>query len=152
MIEKAHETFGRTDILVNNAGWTCTKLALDVTEEEYDDHIAEITQDERRLDREIEGRAHLLTQHQHVNAHLAACIPNFLILEYRPDDQAPRRDLVQEPMRLENGYLALPTATDRTEPGSRANAPGGAGPAASAFPPERCGRHRSGQAERRSSA
>src|SRR5207249_5610141 len=37
-------------------------------------------------------------------------IPNFLILEYRPDDRAPRRDFVQEPMRLENGYLALPTA------------------------------------------
>jgi NAD(P)-dependent dehydrogenase (short-subunit alcohol dehydrogenase family) len=37
MIEQAHETFGRIDILVNNAGWTCTKLALEVTEQEYDD-------------------------------------------------------------------------------------------------------------------
>ena len=37
MVQRAHETFGRIDILVNNAGWTCTKLALDVTEEEYDD-------------------------------------------------------------------------------------------------------------------
>jgi 2-deoxy-D-gluconate 3-dehydrogenase len=36
MIQRAHETFGRIDILVNNAGWTCTKPALDVTEEEYD--------------------------------------------------------------------------------------------------------------------
>ena len=26
------------------------------------------------------------------------------------DDRPPRRDFVQEPMRLENGYLALPTA------------------------------------------
>ncbi|HEV3196271.1 MAG TPA: SDR family oxidoreductase [Bryobacteraceae bacterium] len=40
MVQKAHETFGRIDILVNNAGWTCTKLALDVTEEEYDDTMA----------------------------------------------------------------------------------------------------------------
>jgi galactonate dehydratase len=45
-----------------------------------------------------------------VNVHLAACIPNFLILEYRPDDRGPRRDFVLEPMRLEKGYLALPTA------------------------------------------
>ncbi|HTS31186.1 MAG TPA: SDR family oxidoreductase [Bryobacteraceae bacterium] len=40
MIQNAHEHFGRIDILVNNAGWTCTKLALDVTEEEYDATMA----------------------------------------------------------------------------------------------------------------
>jgi 2-deoxy-D-gluconate 3-dehydrogenase len=39
-IQHAHETFGRIDILINNAGWTCTKLALDVTEEEYDQTMA----------------------------------------------------------------------------------------------------------------
>lgn len=44
-----------------------------------------------------------------VNLHLAASIPNFLILEYIPDDQSPRRDLVDEPMRLVDGYLQLPT-------------------------------------------
>jgi NAD(P)-dependent dehydrogenase (short-subunit alcohol dehydrogenase family) len=40
MVQRAQETFGRIDILVNNAGWTCTKLALEVTEEEYDDTMA----------------------------------------------------------------------------------------------------------------
>ena len=40
MVEKTRDAFGRVDILVNNAGWTCTKLALDVTEEEYDDTMA----------------------------------------------------------------------------------------------------------------
>jgi len=45
-----------------------------------------------------------------VNVHLAASIPNFLILEYIPDDQPPRRDLVKEPMKLENGYIPVPTA------------------------------------------
>jgi galactonate dehydratase len=44
-----------------------------------------------------------------VNVQLAACTPNFLILEYIPDDQSPRRDLVVEPMRLSDGYLELPT-------------------------------------------
>lgn len=44
-----------------------------------------------------------------VNLHLAASIPNFLILEYIPDDQSPRRDLVDEPVRLVDGYLQLPT-------------------------------------------
>jgi galactonate dehydratase len=44
-----------------------------------------------------------------VNVHLAASIPNFLILEYIPDGRAPRRDLVDEPMKLANGYLDLPT-------------------------------------------
>lgn len=45
-----------------------------------------------------------------VNVHLAASTPNFLILEYVADDEAPRRDLVQEPMALKDGYLQLPTA------------------------------------------
>ncbi len=36
MIDRAKETFGRIDILVNNASWTCTGLALDATEEDYD--------------------------------------------------------------------------------------------------------------------
>jgi galactonate dehydratase len=43
-----------------------------------------------------------------VNVHLAACTPNFLILEYTPDE-GPRRDLVDEPMKLVNGHLELPT-------------------------------------------
>ena len=44
------------------------------------------------------------------NVHLAATCPNFVILEYIPDDVAPRRDLIQEPVRLVDGYLELPTA------------------------------------------
>jgi galactonate dehydratase len=44
-----------------------------------------------------------------VNVHLAASIPNFLILEYHPDDEPPRRDLIDEPMVLRDGYLELPT-------------------------------------------
>jgi galactonate dehydratase len=44
-----------------------------------------------------------------VNVHLAACTPNFLILEYLPDDDPGRRALVDEPMRLVDGHLELPT-------------------------------------------
>ncbi len=44
------------------------------------------------------------------NVHLSATCPNFIILEYIPDDRAPRRDLVKEPMKLVDGYLELPTA------------------------------------------
>jgi galactonate dehydratase len=44
------------------------------------------------------------------NVHLSATSPNFLILEYIPDDRPPRRDLVVEPMKLVDGYLELPTA------------------------------------------
>lgn len=44
-----------------------------------------------------------------VNVHLAACTPNFLILEYLPDDVPGRRELVDEPMRLVDGHLELPT-------------------------------------------
>ena len=44
-----------------------------------------------------------------VNVHLAACTPNFLILEYIPDDRPIRRDLVKEPLPMENGYIPVPT-------------------------------------------
>ena len=44
-----------------------------------------------------------------VNAQLAACTPNFLILEYIPDDEPPRRDLVVEPLAMRDGYLEIPT-------------------------------------------
>ncbi len=44
-----------------------------------------------------------------VNVHFAASTPNFLILEYHPDDQAPRKDLLQEPVMVKNGYIPLPT-------------------------------------------
>jgi galactonate dehydratase len=44
-----------------------------------------------------------------VNVHFAACTPNFLILEYHADDEMPRRDLIDEPMKLVDGYLELPT-------------------------------------------
>jgi galactonate dehydratase len=43
-----------------------------------------------------------------INVHLAACIPNFLILEYIPDDSPARAELIQEPLRPENGYLPVP--------------------------------------------
>jgi galactonate dehydratase len=43
-----------------------------------------------------------------VNVHFAASTQNFLILEYHPDDASPRRDLVDEPIKLVNGYLELP--------------------------------------------
>jgi galactonate dehydratase len=43
-----------------------------------------------------------------VNAHLATAIPNFLILEYIPDDKPPRSELLVEPMKLENGYITVP--------------------------------------------
>jgi galactonate dehydratase len=43
-----------------------------------------------------------------VNVHFAASTQNFVVLEYYPDDESPRRDLVDEPMRLVDGYLALP--------------------------------------------
>jgi galactonate dehydratase len=43
-----------------------------------------------------------------VNAHFAACTPNFMILEYHPDDEAPRRDLVKEPWMVRDGYLPIP--------------------------------------------
>lgn len=44
-----------------------------------------------------------------VNVQLAACTPNFLILEYLPDDDPGRRNLVDEPMKLVDGHLEIPT-------------------------------------------
>jgi galactonate dehydratase len=43
-----------------------------------------------------------------VNVHFAASTTNFLILEYHADDEGPRRELVDEPMKLVDGYLDLP--------------------------------------------
>jgi galactonate dehydratase len=45
-----------------------------------------------------------------VNVHFCASTPNFAVLEYNPDDSGPRRDLVQEPLRVQGGYIDLPTA------------------------------------------
>jgi galactonate dehydratase len=43
-----------------------------------------------------------------VNTHFAASTPNFLILEYTPDDAPPRKDLVREPLVVRGGYLPIP--------------------------------------------
>lgn len=43
-----------------------------------------------------------------VNVHFAASTTNFLILEYHADDSGPRRELVDEPMQLVDGYLEIP--------------------------------------------
>ena len=43
-----------------------------------------------------------------VNAQFAATAPNFLILEYHVDTESPRKDLVQEPYEIVQGYLQLP--------------------------------------------
>jgi galactonate dehydratase len=43
-----------------------------------------------------------------VNTHFAASTPNFLILEYTPDDSSPRKDLIDEPLVVRGGYLAIP--------------------------------------------
>ena len=45
-----------------------------------------------------------------VNVHFTACTPNFLILEYHPDDEAPRKDLLKQPLMVKDGYLPLPEA------------------------------------------
>jgi len=44
-----------------------------------------------------------------VNVHFAASTPNFFILEYHPDDEAPRKDILKEPLMVKDGYLPLPT-------------------------------------------
>jgi galactonate dehydratase len=44
-----------------------------------------------------------------VNVHFALSTHNFLILEYRPDDDAERASVVDAPMVLEDGYLRAPT-------------------------------------------
>ena len=38
----------------------------------------------------------------------AASTPNFLILEYRLDNEGPRRKLIREPLKLTDGYLEIP--------------------------------------------
>jgi galactonate dehydratase len=43
-----------------------------------------------------------------INVHFAASTPNFLILEYIPDDQPGRGDLLKEPLKVENGHLPIP--------------------------------------------
>ena len=43
-----------------------------------------------------------------VNTHFAASTPNFLILEYTPDDAPPRRDLIREAPVVKAGYLPIP--------------------------------------------
>jgi galactonate dehydratase len=43
-----------------------------------------------------------------VNVHFAASTHNFLILEYHADDEGPRREIVNEPIKLVNGYLEIP--------------------------------------------
>jgi galactonate dehydratase len=43
-----------------------------------------------------------------INVHFAACTPNFLILEYAPDDSSPRRDLIKDPILVKDGYLPIP--------------------------------------------
>ncbi|MFZ1753496.1 MAG: galactonate dehydratase [Caldilineaceae bacterium] len=43
-----------------------------------------------------------------VNVHFAASTHNFLILEYHADDEGARRDIVDEPMKLVDGYLEIP--------------------------------------------
>ncbi|HZO51978.1 MAG TPA: galactonate dehydratase [Bryobacteraceae bacterium] len=44
-----------------------------------------------------------------VNVHFAASTPNFLVLEYHPDDESPRKDILKEPLMVKGGYLPLPT-------------------------------------------
>ena len=45
-----------------------------------------------------------------VNVHFAVSTPNFLILEYSPDDVGKRRDLLVEPLKVTNGYIDVPQA------------------------------------------
>ena len=43
-----------------------------------------------------------------VNTHFAASTPNFFILEYHPDDESPRKDLLKETNVVKDGYLPVP--------------------------------------------
>jgi galactonate dehydratase len=43
-----------------------------------------------------------------VAVQFAASTPNFLILEYRPDQSGPSRDLVRKPLALEDGHVRIP--------------------------------------------
>ena len=45
-----------------------------------------------------------------VNVHFAVSTPNFLILEYSPDDVGKRRDLLVEPLKVTDGYIDVPQA------------------------------------------
>jgi galactonate dehydratase len=45
-----------------------------------------------------------------VNVHFAVSTPNFLILEYSPDDVGKRRDLLLEPLKVTNGHIEVPRA------------------------------------------
>jgi len=40
-----------------------------------------------------------------VNVQLATCMPNFLILEYIPDDKPPRSRIVKEPLQVKDGFI-----------------------------------------------
>ena len=42
------------------------------------------------------------------NVYLCATIPNFLVLEYTPDDTAERCDIVDQPVVISDGYLDIP--------------------------------------------
>jgi galactonate dehydratase len=43
-----------------------------------------------------------------VAVHFAASTPNFLILEYQPDQSGPARDLVRKPLTFEDGHVRIP--------------------------------------------
>ena len=43
-----------------------------------------------------------------VNVHFAAVAPNFLVLEYHPDDDGVRGEVLEEPVQLDDGYLVIP--------------------------------------------
>jgi galactonate dehydratase len=59
-----------------------------------------------------------------VAVQFAASTPNFLILEYSPDQRGPARELVREPIVLDDGYLRIP---DRPGLGIELNLPAFAG-------------------------
>jgi galactonate dehydratase len=44
-----------------------------------------------------------------INVQLAACIPNFLVLEQHPADKPPRSEVLKEPLKIESGYYQVPT-------------------------------------------
>jgi len=39
---------------------------------------------------------------------LDACIPNFALQEYTGESEPPKSELLQQPLRLEQGYLIIP--------------------------------------------
>jgi len=43
-----------------------------------------------------------------VSAHFAVSTPNFLILEYVPDNEGPSRDLILKPFKYAGGWLEVP--------------------------------------------